>query len=347
MENVFFISRDSGRGTRMHTVVPKMFTLVYCVACLVTLILFVGCGGQVERDQANFEKDRVALGDVRRIGAGLAQSQQVTQIDLDLLKNLHATYPAATEVRQTLQTALQARQDWGALEKLLTENPEAKRTRQEQVYLAKVYIKLGRYNDADHIAGPLAEASQNDLELNSLAGHAWYYEGKYDDASRAFDRVWDALVASRQIDEIMMRGMIYFYKGDKARAIETLKKTIEIKPDYVAGNNALSRVYAATGNNEQAELYRGQAERAHALQTADEARRMRVASRSRDLERAFAAGRYEDSIQIARELLQSANDLQKPTLYEFLGKSYQATGRQTEAQAAFSEAARIRQQMKS
>jgi predicted Zn-dependent protease len=324
-----------------------MSTLAYCVLGLVLLILCGACGGQAKRDQAAFEKDRVALTDVRRIGAGLAQSQAITQNDLDLLRKIHAKYPGANEVRQTLQVALQARQDWGALEKLLTEFPDAIRTQQEQSYLAMVYIKLGRYSDASHIAGPLAEGSPNDLELNSLAGTAWYYEGRYDDASRAFDRVWDALVASKQVDEIMMRGMIYFYRGDKGRAIEILKKTVEIKPDYVAGINALSRVYAAIGNNEQAELYRGQAERAHAIQTAEEARRMRVVSRSRDLESAFAAGRYDDSILIARELLQSASDLQKPTLYEFLGRSYQATGRQTEAQAAFAEAARLRQQIKS
>jgi tetratricopeptide (TPR) repeat protein len=144
----------------------------------------------------------------------------------------------------------------------------------------------------------------------------------------------------------MMRGMIYYYKGDKDRAIDALKKTIEITPNYVPGNNALSRVYAAKGDQKQAEFYRAQAEREHALMTVQEARRMRVISRMRDLETAFAAGRYEESVLIARELLQSVDDSQKPVLYEYIGKSYQATGRLPEAQTAFQEAARLRAQAK-
>jgi tetratricopeptide (TPR) repeat protein len=141
--------------------------------------------------------------------------------------------------------------------------------------------------------------------------------------------------------------MIYFYKGDQGRAVEVLKKTVEINPDYIASLNALSRVYAAKGDSAQADLYRAQAESAHARQTADEARRMRLTSRARDLERAFAAGSYAECIAIAREMLQTADDAQKPALYEYIGKAYQATGKQAEAQAAFQEAARLQQQSKS
>ena len=329
----------------MHS--PCALTLARGLAFLMALCFLSACGSKVERDRAKFENDRAALTDVRRIQTLISQSQTVQKNDLDLLKTIHAKYADATEVRQTLQNALQARQDWGALETLLTEKPDSDRTPQEQVFLAKVYIKLGRYHDASRIVGPMADTAPSDLELNSLAGHASYLEGKFDDAARVFDRVWDALVASKQIDEIMMRGLIYFYKGDKDRAIETLKKTVEINPDYIAGNNALSRVYAAKGDQKQAEFYRAQSETAHARQTADESRGMRVTSRSRDLEGAFAAGRYDECIQIAREMLPSADASQKPILYEYLGKSYQATGKQTEAQEAFQEAARLRGQAKS
>lgn len=309
--------------------------------------MFAGCAGRAERDQASFEADAAARTEVRRIEAALARTQNVQQSELDLLKSLHAKYPAAAEVSNTLQTALQARQDWDALEKLLTEKPAAERTPAEQVNLAKVYIKLGRYRDASDIVGVMADAAPNDLELNSLAGYAWYYEGKYDEAARAFDRVWDALVAAKKIDELMMRGMIYFYKGDQERASAVLKKTVEINPDYIPGLNALSRVYAARGDNAQADSYRAQAESAHARQTADEARRMRLTSRARDLEGAFAAGRYAECVEIAREMLQTADDAQKPALYQYLGQAYQATGKQAEAQAAFQEAARLQQQSKS
>jgi tetratricopeptide (TPR) repeat protein len=333
---------------RKHSSLSEILWRWMCTGALTVICLsLAGCASETERDKKNFESDRAAVTEVRRIQAGLARAPNLPQSDLDLLKSLHAKYPAAAEVRQTLQNALQARQDWDALEKLLTEKPEAERTPQESVYLSKIYIKLGRYKDASRITGPMAEAAPNDLELNSLAGHAWYYEGQYDNAARAFDRVWDAIVASKQVDEMMMRGMIYFFKGDKDRALEILKKTVEINPDFLAGNNALSRVYAAKGDQQQAEYYRAQAEKAHARQTADEARRMRLTSRARDLESAFAAGRYDESVRIALEMIQSADEAQKPALYEYLGQAYKASGKQAEAQAAFQEAARLRQQTKS
>jgi predicted Zn-dependent protease len=291
------------------------------------LCFLAGCGSKAESDQAGFEQDKAAATEVRRIAAGLGRTQSVAQSDLDLLKTVHAKYPAAAEVRQTLQAALQARQDWEALEKLLTETPEAERTQSERVYLGKVYLKLGRYKEARLILEPLATAAPQDLEINSLAGQALYFEGRYEAAARVFDRVWDAIIATNGVDEIMMRGMIYFYQGDKGRAIETLKKTVELNPDYFAGHNALSRVYAAQGD---------------AAQAADETRRIRLNARARDLESAFAARRYEECVRIAQEMLRSADETQKPMLYEYIGQAYQALGKQAEAQSAFQEAARLR-----
>ena len=318
--------------------------IVGCLTLLVISSVIGACGSSAQRDQSRFEKNQLAVTEVRRIRTSLARSQNVSLADLDLLKATLAKYPNAPEVRQTLEFALQARQDWQALERLLTEKSESERTPAEQVFLAKVYIKLGKYKDASRIVGPMSDAAPGDVELNSLAGDTWYFEGEYDKAVRAFDRVWDAIVASEKVDEMMMRGMIYFYKGDKDRAIEVLKRTVEINPDYIAGNSALSRVYASKGDLEQAEKYRTQAEKAHARNTAEESRRMRGVSKSRDLESAFQAGRYDESIQIARELLQYADDSQKPVLYDYLEKAYRSSGRETEARAAAHEAARLREQ---
>lgn len=327
-------ARDSYR------IAPHQFFLL---ACMIFSLTLAGCASQAETDQKNFEGDKAAVTEVRRIQAALARRQTVPQSDLELLKSLHAKYPRATEVQQTLQSMLQERQDWDALEQLLTAEPEAERTQAEQIYLAKIYIKLGRYRDASRIAGTLAEAAPNDLELNALAGHAWYFEGQYDNAARAFDRVWDALLSAKQLDEMMMRGMIYFYKGDKDRALEVLKKTVEINPDFIPGNNALARVFAAKGDQQQAAFYRDQADRLQARRVAEETRKRRLVARGHDLETAFAAGRYDEAARIAQELLQTADASQKPTLYEYLGQAHKATGRQAEAQAAFQEAARLRQ----
>jgi len=334
----FSSARIRPRSNWVSVSVPRYF-----VASLILICSLSGCGSMAERDQAGFEKDKTAVTNVQRIQAGLAQTRTLPQSDLDLLKTIHAKYPAATEVRKVLQSALEARQDWTAIAQLLSEKPDNERTTQENILLAKVYIKLGRYQDASRIVGPMADAAPGNLELNSLAGHAWYSEGRYDEAQRAFDRVWDAIIAAKQVDEILMRGMIYFYKGDKDRAIGIIQKTIEMKPDFVSGNNALSRVYYAKGDRQQAELYRSKAEQAHLVQTANEARQMRLVSRSRDLENAYAARRYDECALIALEMIQTADKTQKPALYDYLGKAYEALGKQSEAQAAFAEAARLRQ----
>lgn len=315
----------------------------FFITAIALVFLLSACGSAADHDKTNFESDTAAVTEVRRIQASLGKSPVVVQSDLDLLKSIHKKYPGAEEVSRALQTALQSRQDWSALLQLLSEKPEAQRTHEDKVFLGKILIKLGRYAEASEILGPMAETAPNDRELNSLAGHAWYYEGRYDEAARAFDRIWDAIVAAKQIDEIMLRGMIYFYKGDRDRAIELLKKTIEINPDYIAGLSALSRVYSAKGDSKQAEYYASQAQNIHERVTADEARLMRLSSRSRDLEQAWNRGDYEACISIAQELLPMADPAQKAVLYDYLGQAYRATGRQTEAQEAFQQAARLRQ----
>lgn len=308
-------------------------------AILVLLVFLSGC--QTQGDDP-FKADSLALNEFKRI-----QSVQVpTLTDLDSLKRLHAQYPQANEIRQTLQTALQARQEWEALAGLINEKPESELNQADKLNLARIYIKLGKYNDASHILRPLADSAPNDLEINTLAGHAWYYDGKYEDAARVFDRVWSDIVTARQVDSINMRAMICFYQGDQTRAIELLKKAIEIKPDYIPANNGLSRVYAARGDKEQAEFYRNQAERAHAAQTELEIRQMRLTSRARDLEQSFKGANYDECVSIANEMIPAANNSLTPMLYEYLGRCYQALGKQTEAQSALATAARLRQQSK-
>ena len=64
-------------------------------------------------------------------------------------------YPRVEEVRQPLQTALQARQDWDAVVKLINEKPEAELKQPDKINLARIYIKVGKYKDASRILGPL------------------------------------------------------------------------------------------------------------------------------------------------------------------------------------------------
>jgi predicted Zn-dependent protease len=140
-----------------------------------------------------------------------------------------------------------------------------------------------------------------------------------------------------------MRGLIYFYRSDYSKAVETLKTALTLQPDYYPGYGALSRVYQAMGQTEQAEEYQRQGAEALARQTSERARQSRLASGLRELELAWNERRFEDVVRITQDLLaKDANSPQRPVLYEYLGQAYQALGRTAEAQAAMAEAARLR-----
>jgi predicted Zn-dependent protease len=233
--------------------------------------------------------------------------------------------------------------DWDGVAQLISSVPVAQRTRQDQLTLAQVQLMVGNYQEASSVAGPLAEAAPTDLEANSLAGRAWYHEGRYDEAARAFDRVWNSLISARRVEDIMMRGLIYFYRNDHQKAIETLNTALRLQPDYYPGYGALSRVYRAMGKTEQAEEYQRQGAEALARQTTERARQSRFASGLRELELAWNERRYEDVVRITQDLLQKdTNSPQRPVLYQYLSQAYQALGRTAEAQAAQAEATRLR-----
>ena len=306
------------------------------------LIVLTGCQNEQPQSRSQFDKDTAAVAQLRRISATLAQVQRTSEQDMAVLKELHNKYPDATPVRQTLQSALVVWKDWDGVVQLIAAVPEAERTRQEKITLVQAYLIVGRYHEAANVAGPLAEASPSDLEANSLAGRAWYYEGRYDDAARAFDRVWNSLVTTQRAEDITLRGLIYFYQGNHQKAIETLKVAFTFQPDYYPGYAALSRVYRALGDERQAEEYQKQGTESFARQSSQRAKLSRVASKLRELELAWNEHRYEDVVRITQSVLQDdAGSGQRQVLYQYLAQAYQALGRTAEAQAALSEAARL------
>jgi tetratricopeptide (TPR) repeat protein len=264
------------------------------------LLILAGCANQPGSGKESFEQDTAAVGNLRRIQSGVRTEQPPTQADVNLLEDLHKKYPAAAEVTQTLRLALQVSGNWEAVARLLEEKPESERSRTDQLYLAEVYFKLGRYQEVRKIVDPIVESGPTDVDLNSLAGQASYNQGQYEHAALLFDRVWDGIVARKKFDAMTMRGMIHFYLGDKARAVAVLRQTTELNPDYYPAYNALSRITFANGDRATAEAYLEKVKAIQARLTADKANKFRYVSRAHDLESAWQNHRCEEAAEAAR-----------------------------------------------
>ena len=174
--------------------------------------------------------------------------------------------------------------------------------------------------------------------------------GKYDEAKAELDGSWEQINKEKRIEEIALRGIIYFYEKENDKAIETLNKALEIDSKHVLTNNSLSRVYAAQentekaqGNTEKAQEYVTKVKREFDAITAREKVSSAKAEDTMKIQVAYKAKRFEEVINLANRMLPSANAREKVILYQFLVNSYQATGKTKEAQEALAKAKQIHQ----
>lgn len=314
-------------------------------ASLVLALGGLGCRTASQRDAEDLAReDAAAVTDLQRMKATLAQGENITPDELMRLKKLHQKYPAATEVRQILLQSLQLRRDWEGLAQLLEEVPVGERTRPDTENLGKIYLKLGRFANAAQLLGPLAEAAPAEVELNSLAGQAWFYAGDHDRAAIALDRVWAGILSAKLIDAVVTRGLIYFYRGENPRALETMKLALGFDADSVSANNAIARVYSAMGDPQQALVHQQRAEQAHARQTAQEAQSMRLVGLSYELKAALEEKRFSECIRISQEMLPLTEPRQQSAIFQYQAQCFQGLGQTDAAQRAQAEAQRLQQQ---
>lgn len=312
---------------------------------VLVLALSLGCGSAAERDAKKFkQEDPEGFAAVQRMREKSAQGGKLTADELAVAKQLHQKYPAEPDLRRLLVTASQRNGDWAGVAALVEAIPAGERTREDQLTLGQAYLKLGRHAEASALVGPLAEAAPADVELNNLAGQAWFNLGDHNRAAAIFDRVWAGLIAGKQVDAVVERGLIYFYQGAHPKAIETLKQALQLDGSSIAANAALARVYSAIGDQQQASIHQQRAEQIHAQSTADEARAMRLVGLVRELEAAFRAQRYQDCVTTAQQVVALAPPATQATAYQYLAQCYQAQGNTVEAQKANEQATRLQQQ---
>ena len=305
------------------------------------LLSLIACQSKTESDAALLAADKSALAEIKRINTNLAGGQTVSQSDVDSLNKLREKYQASAEVRQALQMVLIKRGDWSAVEKLIGETSENERTNDERITLAKVYFKLGRFQDAAETLKNLPPDQTTELETKSLLGQAQFYLGQPDEAARTIDSVWEQILAQKKTDEITLRGMIYFHQGNLDQAAETLKKAVEIAPENISANNALSRVYAAKGDTVNAEIYLAKTQRVNEIAAAAEKKKSRLVPLFYRLEDAYKAKKFDEVINLARQILPEADEKNRAVLYQYLAGAYQAQGKTTEAENAMADAARL------
>jgi tetratricopeptide (TPR) repeat protein len=303
------------------------------------LMFFVSCQNATQKETP----DAKAKTELSRISQILTIGQPLTPQDFESIKQIREKYPKSVEVRNIFQSALVKRGDWESLAKLIGEIPAAERKREDNLNLAKSYLKLGRYREEIDLLKPLADANQKDADYNSLLAFGYFYLGQNEEAAKYLDAVWDALLQNKKTDEINTRGMIYFRQKNYGKAIETFKKSLEINENDISANNTLSRIYAAQGDSKQAEIYRLKTEKAHESVGASETKASRFVQNSYQLEDAWKTKRYDEVITLARQMIPDADEKNKPALYQYMAESYKALGKPDEAQKVLVEAQNLKQ----
>ncbi|MEZ5429367.1 MAG: tetratricopeptide repeat protein [Pyrinomonadaceae bacterium] len=312
--------------------IPKLFPVLFGV------VFLLSCAG----DEAAFQSDKQAMDEVNRINQILNLKQKPAQEDIDSIRKIYGQYPGAKPVRETMQAALISREDWAALENFYRELPASAQTPADKVNLSKVYIKLGRYQDAVETLRPIE--NETDPEIKTLLANAHFHLGQYEESKKLLDASWEQLTREKKFEEIAMRGMIYFYQGDSDKAVEILQKALEMNPEQIFALNGLSRVYAARGEREKAEEYLTRVQQAFQKITAEERRKTRFVENIYKLQEAFKAKRFQEVIVLANQSLPDADPKNKAALYQYLASSYQALGRQEEAREALTRAKQFQQQ---
>jgi tetratricopeptide (TPR) repeat protein len=282
------------------------------------LALALSCQSPTEREKQLLAGDTQTLAQLDQINTELNAAHRITPANFEILKNLHAKYPNSPAIGSSYKTALVYRDDWEALAKLLGETPTSARPRNDSILLSKVYMKLGRFAESSQVLQGIGAAASNDVDTRSLSAMAHFNQGHVTDAAADLDAVWDAIIREKRLDDINLRGLVYFRLKDYPRAIETLRRSNELAPLNPVTTNTLSRVYAAAGDAAKAEQYRKETERAQNQLTAEEVRKLQFVSLGRKLEAAWSARQYDKVLSIAKEMLPISDENNKVALRKYV-----------------------------
>lgn len=303
--------------------------------------LFVFTSACRESEENLLKKDSQAVAQLSDITNSM-KANRLTSEEIENLKKIQEKYPNLPQVNQIYLQALILRNDWQTIAELLGKKNVNQLTREEKISLAKVHFKLGEYQKTIDSLAPLPE---KDIQAKNLLGQAFFQSGQTDKALAVMEEIKPESVAQKRVDDLSLLGLIYLRQNDAEKAVEILRKAIEINPDHIASNNALSLAYLRKGEEANAEIYRkktSELQKKAADETFQKSRRVQIFY---DIEKAWSAKNYDEVIKLADEALQlTADNNEKLTLYQYLFESYKAQGNDADAEKILAEAQKLQQQ---
>lgn len=322
-------------------IAPNAATIRFATICLA--ILLCACQSTSEGNDPVL-KDPNASGKLAQLSNSLRTTRNISTENFRELRSLAGRYPASRAVRQTYLEALIVRDDWGTLETYLNDPSQGELSPEDKLLLGKVYIKNGKYLKGLEILEPIAATRPDDFEIIGLLGNAYFHLDQPEKAGPLFDRIWERLVAEKRYEEITMRGLIYFRNGELEKALETLNRSHEIKPDQIAVNNSLSRIYAKLGQTEKAEYHRGLTVKSLDRSVDEKYLASQNVQRVIELENAWKAKDYSGVLTAARQMLPTAQPAQRAVLYQYILEAATAVGDKAAADEARSEIQKLQKQ---
>lgn len=311
---------------------------------ITTIFVLVFCAFQLsscQSDETKFNNDAVAVAELRKIAQRMESGTVPTNEEFKFMRTQFTNYPESPTVISYYEKALLIREDFGTLaqfyEALGTDiDVDQKRN------LAKVYVKLGRFEEAYEATKSFDFKVEKEMRL--VAAKSLFQLGRYDEAKKVIQDSWDNIVSEKSTDEMAIRGMIYFHEGDSSSAIQTLTSVLALEPHNVPANNGLSRIYKALGEDEKAAAAQNRVQQIFDKVTASEALRTQNVAKGHKLQEAYKAKRYDEVIALARELESGVDSQNRKVLFEYLYNSYMALGKQEEARKVLEEAKRYSSQ---
>lgn len=291
---------------------------------------------------AGYAQDTAAQGRVQAVMAMDAAARCAPGVIAEL-QAVQQAYPQDLEPYAALRGVLEACERWEPLADLLASRPPDQRTLDETVDLARLdIIYLQRFAEGEALIQPLVDADPDNVDYVSLLTAALFYQQRGAEASPYIDRLWEAIVAARNVDVMVMRAMAYHEAGQSERALRILEQARGYRPDDVFLLTSLGQVSAALGNEGAAATAAAAAQAARDAQGAQVALNTRLQDLYRQLGEAYNQGRFLDVEPLARQLLEGgAPPALQAEIQHVLGRTYLELGRFEDAAAAEDEAARI------
>ncbi len=133
------------------------------------------------------------------------------------------------------------------LQRTIEARPDAMQAR---AALISAFAELKQTQQALTAAQQALAISPDDVKLLQLAGQVQILAGQANQAVSTFERV--ATLAAQAPGPLVMLANAHLANGDKVKALATLKRAVELKPNFLPAQTGMIAIYLADGHTDQA-----------------------------------------------------------------------------------------------